>query len=66
MPPKFTGSQFARIEGREYGLGFQPYRDPRNWMAYESPLRVEASERTSRYWHMGVIRLDQNGESSCA
>ena len=63
--PKFNGAQVARLNGREYGLGFQPNRDPRHWMAYESPLRVEASERTSKFWNMGPIRLDQNGDSSC-
>ncbi len=59
--PKFQN----QASQANHGLGFQPYRDPRNFMAWQSPLRVEATDRRRRFWPMGTTRLDQNGFPHC-
>jgi hypothetical protein len=57
--------QVASVGGRDFGLGRLPKKDQRDFMVWESPLRVEASERTSRFWYMGGAWLDQNGFPHC-
>jgi hypothetical protein len=57
--------QVVTIEGREYGLGRLPQKDERDFLVWESPLRVSASMRSARYWFMGGAWLDQNGFPHC-
>jgi len=57
--------QIASFDGREYGLGRLSKEDDRDFLMWESPLRVAASDRRSRYWYMGGAWLDQGSFPHC-
>jgi hypothetical protein len=57
--------QVMTIEGREYGLGRLPKKDERDYLVWQSPLRVAESMRSASYWFMGGAWLDQNGLPHC-
>jgi hypothetical protein len=61
----FMSEQRATIGGREYGLGRRRKEDKRDYLVWKSPLRVAASDRSSRFWYMGGAWLDQNGFPHC-
>jgi hypothetical protein len=57
--------QRARVGGRDLGLGRRAKKDERDYVVWQTPLRVAASERTTRFWYMGGAWLDQNGFPHC-